>query len=141
MPAFIHHLSVRFRDCDPMGHANNAVYFTYLEETRFAHWRELWGARPSSKGGRQLPAGMPGVILAHAECDFRRPVRYGERLAIALTVAEVRRSSFRYQYVIADEEGRTVAEARTVQVMYDYDKEQPVRVPDEIRELLMRHSA
>ncbi|PYR57780.1 MAG: hypothetical protein DMF85_12735 [Acidobacteria bacterium] len=31
------------------------------------------------------------MILAHAECDFRRPVRYGQRLDIKLTVAEVRR--------------------------------------------------
>ncbi|PYR73888.1 MAG: hypothetical protein DMF86_19545 [Acidobacteria bacterium] len=131
MPPFIHQLEVRFRDCDPMGHANNAVYFTYLEQTRFAHWRELWGFAP-----RQAP----GVILAHAECDFRRPVRYGQRLDIKLTVAEVRRSSFRYEYVITDEEGRTVAEARTVQVMYDYEKERPVPVPDRIRELLMRHA-
>jgi acyl-CoA thioester hydrolase len=136
MPAFLHQLEVRFRDCDPMGHANNAVYFTYLEQARFAHWRELWGF-----GSPQLPPGMPGVILAHAECDFRRPLRYGQRISIALTVAEVRRSSFHYQYVIADEEGRTVAEARTVQVMYDYEKEQPLPVPDRIRELLMRHHA
>ncbi|PYR57779.1 MAG: hypothetical protein DMF85_12730 [Acidobacteria bacterium] len=42
--------------------------------------------------------------------------------------------------MITDEEGRTVAEARTVQVMYDYEKERPVPVPDRIRELLMRHA-
>ena len=30
-----HTLQVRFRDCDPMRHANNAVYFTYLEQARF----------------------------------------------------------------------------------------------------------
>ena len=40
---FVHRLEVRFRDCDPMGHANNAVYLTYLEQARFAHWREVWG--------------------------------------------------------------------------------------------------
>ena len=36
---FTHRLEVRFRDCDPMGHVNNAVYLTYLEQARFAHWR------------------------------------------------------------------------------------------------------
>ena len=29
---FVHQLEVRFRDCDPMGHTNNAVYLTYLEQ-------------------------------------------------------------------------------------------------------------
>ena len=31
-------VEVRFRDCDPMGHVNNAVYLTYLELARFAYW-------------------------------------------------------------------------------------------------------
>jgi acyl-CoA thioesterase FadM len=51
---FTHRLEVRFRDCDPMGHVNNAVYLT----------------------------------------------------------------------------------AKTVQVMYDYEREKPVPVPDNIRALL-----
>ncbi|MEO6212595.1 MAG: thioesterase family protein, partial [Vicinamibacterales bacterium] len=38
---FSHRLEVRFRDCDPMGHVNHAVYLTYLEQARFAHWRSL----------------------------------------------------------------------------------------------------
>ena len=39
MTPFTHRLEVRFRDCDAMGHTNNAVYLTYLEQARFAHWR------------------------------------------------------------------------------------------------------
>lgn len=32
---------VRWRDLDAMGHVNNAVYFTYLEQTRVHYLREL----------------------------------------------------------------------------------------------------
>lgn len=131
MSHFIHRLEVRFRDCDPMGHVNNAVYFTYLEQTRFAHWQSLWGF-----GNPELPPDMPGVILAHAECDFRRAVRYGDMLEVRLNVAEIGRTSFKYEYQIVDEHGRTVATARTVQVMYDYAAERPVPIPDHIRALL-----
>jgi acyl-CoA thioester hydrolase len=131
MPDFVHRLEVRFRDCDPMGHVNNAVYFTYLEQTRFAHWRSLWGF-----GTPEVAAGMPGVIVAHAECDYKRPARYGEVLEVRLRVMEVGRTSFRYDYDIVDEQQRTVATARTVQVMYDYAAAKPVRVPDRIRQLL-----
>ena len=28
---FEHELEVRFRDCDPMGHVNNAVYLRWLD--------------------------------------------------------------------------------------------------------------
>ena len=51
---YIHRLEVRFRDCDPMGHVNNAVYLTFLEQARFNHWRSLWGF-----GDPQTPAKMP----------------------------------------------------------------------------------
>lgn len=128
---FIHRLEVRFRDCDPMGHANNAVYLTYLEQTRFSHWRSLWGF-----GTPQLPPGRPGVILARVECDYKRPAKYGDTLEIRMTIAELGRTSFRYEYEIVDQEGKTVLTAKTVQVMYDYAAEKPVPIPDDIRALL-----
>ncbi len=128
---FTHRLEVRFRDCDPMGHANNAVYLTYLEQTRFAHWRSLWGF-----GSPQTPPGLPGVILARVECDYKRPARYGDTLEIRMRVAEIGRSSFRYEYEVLDGEGRLVLTAKTVQVMYDYDTEKPVPIPNRIRTLL-----
>ena len=143
MSHFIHRLEVRFRDCDPMGHTNNAAYLTYLEQTRFAHWRALWGFGtppvPSAVEG-QLPPGRAGVILARVECDYKRPTKYGDVLEIRLTIAEIGRSSFRYEYQIVDEEGRTVLTAKTVQVMYDYTAEKPVPIPDDIRQLLTTRS-
>jgi acyl-CoA thioester hydrolase len=130
MVHFTYRLDVRFRDCDPMGHVNNAVFLTYLEQTRLAHWRSLWGFGP------QLPPGRPGVILARVECDYRRPATYGETLEVRLTIAGLGRSSFRYEYEIVDGEGRTVLTAKTVQVMYDYTTGKPVPIPDDIRTLL-----
>jgi acyl-CoA thioester hydrolase len=128
---FIHRLEVRFRDCDPMGHANNAVYLTYLEQARFSHWRSLWGF-----GTPQLPPGLPGVILARVECDYKRPAKYGDTLEIRMTIADLGRTSFHYEYEIVDQEGKTVLTAKTVQVMYDYDAGKPVPIPDDIRALL-----
>jgi acyl-CoA thioester hydrolase len=131
MEPFVHRLEVRFRDCDPMGHVNNAVFLTYLEQTRFAHWRSLWGF-----GNPQLPEGFPGVILARVECDYKRSPRYGDTLEIRMRVVEIGRTSFRYEYEIVDVERRTVAVAKTVQVMYDYKAGKPVPIPDTIRALL-----
>jgi acyl-CoA thioester hydrolase len=114
-----------------MGHVNNAVYLTYLEQARFNHWRSLWGF-----GNPQLPSERPGVILARVEVDYKRPARFGEMLEIRMRVAELGRTSFRYAYEIVDEEERTVLTARTVQVMYDYAAGRPVPIPDDIRAIL-----
>ena len=48
---FEHELEVLFRDCDPMGHVNNAVYLTYLEAARFAWWRNTFGAQGLTERG------------------------------------------------------------------------------------------
>jgi len=133
MSHFSHRLEVRFRDCDAFGHTNNAVYLTFLEQARFAHWRSLWGF-----GDPQTPPEMPGIILARAEADYKRPSRYGDMLEVRLKVTELGRTSFRYEYEIVNEQGETVLTAKTVQVMYDYTANRPVPIPDSIRALLSR---
>jgi acyl-CoA thioester hydrolase len=123
-PLFTHRLEVRFRDCDPLGHVNNAVYLTYLEQARFALWRTLWGFPEASR---------PGVIMARSEVDYKIPARYGDQLEIRLFLATIGRTSFTYSYEVVDDAGRIVAAATTVQVMYDYKTEKPVPISDEIR--------
>jgi acyl-CoA thioester hydrolase len=130
-PVFSHRLEVRFRDCDPMGHVNNAAYLTYLEQARFAHWRALWGFTLEA-----LPSGAPGVILARAEIDYRHPARYGDMLDVKIGVAAIGRTSFTYEYEILAESGALIAAAKTVLVMYDYAASRPVPVPEAVRRLL-----
>ena len=129
-----HRLPVRFRDCDPLGHVNNAVYLTYLEQARFALWtaQQFFG-RPGSGPG---PRGK-GFIMARAEIDFRAQTRYGDELEVRLSLAKIGRTSFTYSYDIvrvADE--RSVAAATTVQVMYDYKTASSVPIPENVRAML-----
>jgi acyl-CoA thioester hydrolase len=146
---FSHRLEVRFRDCDPMGHVNNAVYLTYLEQARLAQWRALWGfgrvpdapvgaaeATADSVAPPSLDvAPAPGVILARVEVDYRLPARYGDLLEVRIGLAAVGRTSFTYEYEIVDAQARMVATARSVQVMYDYMAKRPVPIPEGLRRL------
>ncbi|OFW11452.1 MAG: hypothetical protein A3H96_00680 [Acidobacteria bacterium RIFCSPLOWO2_02_FULL_67_36] len=127
---FAHRLEARFRDCDPMGHVNNAVYLTYLEQARFAHWRSLWGF-----GGDKAAPDIPGVILARVEIDYRAPARYGDSLEVRIAITAVGRTSFTYEYEIVDGP-RVVATARSVMVMYDYAANRPVPIPDSLKQML-----
>jgi acyl-CoA thioester hydrolase len=126
---FSYSLQVRFRDCDAMGHVNNAVYLTYLEEARFAYWRALWGAE---MGAPQTPS----VILARAEIDYRRAAKYGERLDIKMSLEKVGRTSITSTYEVVSEAGDLVANAKTVLVAYDYATSQPVPISDAVRQRL-----
>lgn len=131
---FSHSLDVRFRDCDPMGHVNNAVYLTYLEQARFFHWRALGLSGGEGEGA----TGVPGVILARIEIDYRRPATYGDRLEIRLGIESFGRTSCTYAYEILDAQGRTIATAKSVVVSFDYAAGKPVPVPDSLREALSR---
>jgi len=128
---FRHQLVVRFRDCDALGHVNNAVYFTYFEQARFHHWLSL------GYDLRALSPGVPGFILARAECNFEAQATYGDELEVRLTVAGLGRTSFTYDYeLVKVETGERVASARSVQVCFDYGSQTPVPIPDELRRKL-----
>ena len=141
-PVFIHRIEVRFRDCDAMGHVNNAVYLTYLEETRFHHWRAfgLADAAISSPAPADAAAGeeVPGVIVARVEIDYRRAAKHGDLLSIHLGVAAIGRTSFTYEYEIVDQSGALIATAKTVIVRFDYAAGRPVVISEELRQALTR---
>src|SRR5262245_59366143 len=130
--AYRHRLSVRFRDCDAMGHVNHAVYFTYLEQCRLTFWRDITGAAsPHTR-----------VIIARAECDYRAPAHFGDELEVRVRVGAIGRSSFTLEYAIVHAAtSAPIAAGKTVMVAYDYADARPVPLPDETRALLQRLSA
>ncbi len=127
--AFRHRLSVRFRDCDAMGHVNHAVYFTYLEECRLTFWREVTGT----------PSPHTRVIIARAECDYRAPAHFGDELEVRVTIGDIGRSSFTLVYEIVQAASASlVARGKTVMVSYDYEAGSSTPLPDQTRDLLQR---
>ena len=128
-PVYRHRLSVRFRDCDAMGHVNHAVYFTYFEQCRLTFWREQTGT----------PSPHARVIIARAECDYRSPAHFGDELEIRLQVGEIGRSSFALTYEIVRPSSESlIAVGSTVMVSYDYAAGKSVPLPAAARELLER---
>ncbi len=111
---------------------NNAVYSTYLEQARIVLWRQQAGFEPRRTGGRQ-PKGE-GFILARTEIDFRSEAHDGDELEVRLSLDGFGRTSARYTYEIIDVASeRVVAEAKSVQVWYDYDRGRPAPLTDEIK--------
>jgi acyl-CoA thioester hydrolase len=127
MPSdFVHVERVRFRDLDPMGHVNNAVFLTYLEQARVALFSEL---------GAVTTLEEMNMIVARVEIDFKAPVRLGQEVEIAVKPGRFGTKSFDLEYELRVE-GELVSQAKSVQVAYDYDRREPVPVPDEWREKL-----
>ena len=126
---------VRFSDCDPLGHVNNATYSTYIEQARIVLWRRQ--ANLELKSAAQGTRRGEGFILARTEIDFRSQARNGDELHVRLFLEGFGRTSATYRYEIVDRStGALVAAAKTVQVWYDYDAERPTPLTDATKALL-----
>jgi acyl-CoA thioester hydrolase len=122
-------VNVRFRDMDIFGHVNNAVYFTYLEVARNAYWTKLFGPR------RQR---MANFIIARAELDYRSQATDEDAVVVGIRVSSIGNSSFEFHYNILEERTRRlIAEARSVQVMFDYKTNRKTTMPEAVKDRLL----
>ena len=116
---FVHRERVRFNDCDPMGHVNNATYSTYLEQARI-------GAL----------GGLDEFILARVEIDFRSELHFGEEVEVRSRCSRLGTKSFDLAHELRAGDGRLVAEAVSVLVAYDYERAESVELSEELRQRL-----
>ena len=123
--AFSHPIEVRFSDLDVMGHVNNAVVVSYLEQGRFQWWRSFLGGRKFQE---------EGFLMARVEVDYRMPILLGDDVRVELHCTRVGRTSFELSYRITKGlGGELFAEAKTVQVMLDFSTHRPKPLAESTR--------
>jgi acyl-CoA thioester hydrolase len=114
---------VRFSDLDPVGHVNQSVYATFLEETRADYWADVVG---------ESFAGIEAAQV-HLEIDFRRELGMDHDVEVAQRVSEMGESSLTFEYELRAD-GEVAATARAVLVAFDTDERTSKPIPDDIRE-------
>lgn len=126
-------IPVRFRDLDPMGHVNNSVYFTYMEEGRTAYWQQLrrndaWDALD--------------FVVARAECDFLSSVELHETVRVEVALVRIGTTSFVLDYEVFEQSSdRGVARGRSVQVMVDPQTSRPRPIEPELEDRMRAFAA
>jgi acyl-CoA thioester hydrolase len=109
-PDFVTEQEVRFRDIDSMGHVNNAVYATYLEQARATYFEEVVGRHL-----HEVP-----TVLVDLHVDYHRPIEWGDDVTVALAVRDLGESSIPMEYEVRTN-GDLAATGETVQVRIDED--------------------
>ena len=119
-------IQTRWPDFDALGHLNHAVYHVYLDEARDETLRNTVGDFDA----------WPNVVV-HASIDYRREVALGVREIIVHTqIAEVGRSSVRFEQTIATPDGELAAEAEAVLVAWDPETRRSREITQEERQRL-----
>jgi acyl-CoA thioester hydrolase len=119
-------IPIRWGDMDAMAHLNNTVYFRLIEEARIQWFNALDMVA--------LPTG-DGPILAHAACDFLKPMTYPSTAKVTQTVSRVGRSSIDLDCVIerVEEPGVAYAKCKSVVVWMDYQAGKSAPWPERLR--------
>ncbi len=130
MPEFDYEkeMEVRFRDLDMMGHLNNAVYATYLEQARVEYIEDVV----------EEPLMEIGAVVADLHLDFERPIDWGDDVVVAVRADELGTSSIPLEYEIRVD-GDVAATAETLMVTFDPEAGEPRPIPDAWRERIQAH--
>ncbi|MCA9033713.1 MAG: acyl-CoA thioesterase [Planctomycetaceae bacterium] len=123
-------LPVQWGDQDAFGHVNNVIYFRWFESARIDLLEKFESS--VSMSGQPL-----GPILASINCDYRKQLRFPDTVHIGSRVAAIGRTSIQVRHQLFSEHWDGIAaEASSVLVIFDYNLNRPVRVPDELRLML-----
>ena len=109
--AFEHVFSVPLHDTDAAG----AMFFAHL----FRHAHDAYEGFMLAIGfplDRMIREGSQQLPLVHAEADYQRPLRHGDRVWVRLRPVQVGHSSFVLEYRFTDDRGGLYASMRTIHV-------------------------
>jgi len=119
---FVHHIDVADADIDAMGHVNNAVYLTWVQDAVLRHWRRF--------APREALASRLWVALAH-DIRYRRPALAHDRVAVRLLLEKLEGAKAVYRTTIERGE-ETLAEVKSCWCCLDAATRKPVRLARDI---------
>ena len=134
MPAFMHHLRVRYNECDAQGHVFNANYFVYFDVILTELWRETLGSYEA------LTADGLDLVVAETVGRFRAPAHFDDDLEITLEVQRLGNTSMVSAIGIA-RDGEILTQGRIVHIFVRADRlGEKAPIPDHVRRKLQRYS-
>jgi len=127
---------VRFAEIDRAGIVYYPRWFHYFHVA----FEEFFAARVGVPYHEMIDRRRIGFPTVRAECDYRAPLRFGDRLRIGVSVERIGRSSAVLLYRVRTARSRrAAAEARITVVCVDMDTFRPRPIPGDCRGVFERH--
>tara|TARA_B100000678_G_scaffold187202_1_gene156486 strand:+ start:2507 stop:2914 length:408 start_codon:yes stop_codon:yes gene_type:complete len=122
--AFTRDYTAQPEHIDELGHVNNAVWVSWIQDIAVDHWRAV--ARPEHRDA------YIWVVSRH-EIDYRGNIRVGETAHGRTRVSgEPRGARFDREVQFVDREGKVLVSALTRWAMLDRETMRPQRITAEI---------
>lgn len=121
--------TVQWREVDPAGHVNNAVYAEWVEEAGL-HCIAHFGWPVTRLAERGL-----GIVYRRMWIEYLRPARLGDTIRIAAWLSEVKRASaMRHFTVHRAEDSALLARVNILAACFDLHRNTPTRWPEALVE-------
>jgi acyl-CoA thioester hydrolase len=121
-------LPILWGDQDAFGHVNNTMTIRWFESARIAYMEQGFPASMRASEGT-------GPILAAIRCNYRRQLHYPDTVHIGARVTKIGRTSMIIEHAVYSQKLQAIAvDAMSTIVVFDYQANRPVRVPDELRQ-------
>lgn len=117
-------IDIRFRDLDALGHVNNAVYMTYVEQARVHYFDYVFGNRNDWD--------QWGVLLARTEINYFRPLLFKENAKCRMKCTSLGNKSMEFTFDIFKEENNEeiqIANGVNILVCYNHSENKSIEVP------------
>jgi acyl-CoA thioester hydrolase len=102
-------IDVRFHDLDALGHVNNVVYLSHVEQVRTEYFRDVLLL--------SIPNDLTWVI-ARVWCDYLQPLGFGNRVEVGWRISRLGGASAEYELELA-KDGEVAARGGGVLVNSD----------------------
>ncbi|AFH49025.1 Putative thioesterase [Ignavibacterium album JCM 16511] len=125
---------INFFDCDPAG----IIFYSRLFDFCHSAYEQLIESFELDEDYWDNPLYVVPII--HTECDYYKPIKYGDEIEIQLSVSNLKNSSFEltYSLLLNDEKCAVV---KTVHVFVSREDWQKMNIPDNIMIGLQRQFA
>ena len=127
MIPFQHPIDIFPSDIDELGHVNNVVYVRWVQEVAAAHWQSV--------SSDELRLRYLWVVLRH-EIDYKSPAFLKDTITGSTWVGEHQGAKFERFVRLVNQDGKVVAEAKTLWCMLDGKSMRPTRITPEVLALL-----
>ncbi|MBI9106720.1 MAG: acyl-CoA thioesterase [Spirochaetales bacterium] len=125
-------IQIRFNDIDGQQHVNNAVYQSYFDIGREGYF--------SAIHGQHYHTGGKSVIIAAVQTDFMRPVFRHDKIQVETKVISIGNKSLKmFQKISSTDDEVIYATCSTVFAGFDYEKQETIIIPSEMRKAIEQY--
>ena len=126
-------LPVVWGDMDAFQHVNNTTSIRWFESSRIRFMEEIELTSLLREQG-------VAPILAAVSCNYRQQLRYPDTVHVGTCVSRLGNTSVTLEHCVVSERLDGIAsEGTSVVVCFDYKTQRPVRISDEVRQLVERY--